>query len=83
VRGSTDPTMGPILQSDRRIDLVMSDVVLPHINGRKLAEIARASPPDLKVLFVTGYAENATVRGDFLDPGMDILQTVREREKPG
>ena len=63
----------PILQSDRRIDLMVSDVMLPHINGRKLAEIARASRPDLKVLFVTGYAENATFRGDFLDPGMDML----------
>ena len=63
----------PILQSDRRIDLMMSDVMLPHINGRKLAEIARALRPDLKVLFVTGYAENAAYRGDFLDPGMDML----------
>ena len=63
----------PILQSDRRIDLMVSDVMLPHINGRKLAEIARASRPDLKVLFVTGYAENATFRGDFLDAGMDML----------
>src|SRR3984957_9470443 len=63
----------PILQSDRRIALMMSDVMLPHINGRKLAEIARASRPDLKVLFLTGYAENAAVRGDFLDPGMDML----------
>ena len=63
----------PILQSDRRIDLMVSDVMLPHVNGRKLAEIARASRPDLKVLFVTGYAENATFRGDFLDPGMDML----------
>lgn len=53
---------------------MMSDVMLPHINGRKLAEIARASRPDhLKVLFRTGYAENAAVRGDFLDPGMDML----------
>jgi DNA-binding response OmpR family regulator len=52
---------------------MVSDVMLPHINGRKLAEIARASRPGLKVLFVTGYAENATVRGDFLDPGMDML----------
>jgi CheY-like chemotaxis protein len=63
----------PILQSDRRIDLMMSDVMLPHVNGRKLAEIARASRPDLKVLFVTGYAEDAVVRDDFLDPGMDML----------
>jgi CheY-like chemotaxis protein len=63
----------PLLQSDRRIDLMVSDVVLPHINGRKLAEIARATRPDLKVLFVTGYAEHATFRGDFLDAGMDML----------
>jgi DNA-binding response OmpR family regulator len=63
----------PILQSDRRIDLMVSDVMLPHINGRKLAEIARASRPELRVLFVTGYAEYATFRGDFLDPGMDML----------
>ena len=63
----------PILQSGRRIDLMVSDVMLPHINGRKLAEIARAARPDLKVLFVTGYAENFTSRGEFLDPGMDML----------
>jgi PAS domain S-box-containing protein len=63
----------PILQSGQRIDLMVSDVVLPHINGRKLAEIARAARPGLKVLFVTGYAEHATFRGDFLDPGMDML----------
>ena len=63
----------PILQSDRRIDLMMSDVMLTHLNGRKLAEIARASRPYLKVLFLTGYAEDAAVRGDFLDPGMDML----------
>ena len=63
----------PILQSDRQIDLMVCDVVLPHINGRKLAEIARAARPDLKILFVTGYAEHATFRGGFLEPGMDML----------
>ena len=63
----------PVLQSDQRIDLMVSDVILPHINGRKLAEIARASRPNLKVLFVTGYADNAILRGDFLDPAMDML----------
>jgi CheY-like chemotaxis protein len=63
----------PWLQSDQRIDLMISDVILPHINGRKLADIARASRPALKVLFVSGYAEIATFRGDFLDAGMDML----------
>ena len=47
----------PLLKSDQRIDLMISDVVLPHINGRKLAELARSSRPELKVLFVSGYAE--------------------------
>jgi DNA-binding response OmpR family regulator len=52
---------------------LVSDIVLPHVNGRKLAEMARALRPNLKVLFVSGYAENATFRSDFLDPGMDML----------
>jgi PAS domain S-box-containing protein len=63
----------PILRSDRHIDLLISDVVLPHINGRKLAETARGLRPNLKVLFVSGYAEDATIRGNFLDPGMEML----------
>ena len=63
----------PMLQSNQPIHLMVSDVVLPHINGRKLAEVARAARPDLKVLFVSGYAEEATLRADFLDPGMDML----------
>jgi PAS domain S-box-containing protein len=63
----------PVLQSEQVIDLLISDVVLPHINGRKLAETARVSRPGLQVLFVSGYAENATVRGEFLDAGMDML----------
>jgi PAS domain S-box-containing protein len=63
----------PLLQSKTKIDLLVSDVILPHVNGRKLAEMARASRPTLKVLFVSGYSENALVRGDFIDAGMDML----------
>jgi PAS domain S-box-containing protein len=63
----------PMLQSNQPIHLMVSDVVLPHINGRKLAEVARAARPDLKVLFVSGYAEEATLRTDFLDSGMDMM----------
>jgi len=63
----------PLLQSKDPIDLLISDVILPHVNGRKLAEMARASRPTLKVLFVSGYSENALVRGEFLDAGMDML----------
>ncbi len=63
----------PMLQSDQTIDLLVSDVVLPHVNGQKLAEIARVARPALKVLFVSGYAENAILREDFLSAGMDML----------
>ena len=63
----------PLLQSKGAIDLLISDVILPHVNGRKLAEMARASRPGLKVLFVSGYSENAIVRGDLVDAGMDML----------
>ena len=43
------------------------------MNGRQLAEIARQRRPGLKVLLITGYAENAAVRGGFLAPGMDMM----------
>ncbi len=63
----------PIIESEQRIDLMISDVGLPGMNGRQLAEIGRQLRPDLKVLFITGYAEHAAVRGGFLDPGMQLI----------
>ncbi|WP_426108406.1 ATP-binding protein [Pseudomonas sp. TWR1-1-4] len=66
-------TAVPIIESDQRIDLMISDVGLPGMNGRQLAEIGRHIRPDLKVLFITGYAEHAAVRGGFLDPGMQLI----------
>lgn len=63
----------PIIESGQRIDLMISDVGLPGMNGRQLAEIGRQIRPDLRVLFITGYAEHAAVRGGFLDPGMQLI----------
>ncbi|OLU05260.1 His Kinase A (phospho-acceptor) domain-containing protein [Pseudomonas reinekei] len=63
----------PIFDSAQRIDLLISDVGLPGMNGRQLAEIGRQYRPGLKVLFITGYAEHAAVRGGFLDPGMQMI----------
>ena len=63
----------PILESGQRIDLMISDVGLPGMNGRQLADIGRQMRPDLKVLFITGYAENAGVRAGFLDTGMQMI----------
>ena len=63
-----------ILQSDRRIDLLITDVGLPGgMNGRQVADAARATRPALKVLFVTGYAENAAVGNGLLDSGMEVI----------
>ncbi|MBT2372791.1 response regulator [Pseudomonas fluorescens] len=70
--GDADSAM-PIIESGQRIDLMISDVGLPGMNGRQLAEIGRQVRPDLKVLFITGYAEHAAVRGGFLDPGMQLI----------
>nr|WP_152739594.1 MULTISPECIES: ATP-binding protein [unclassified Pseudomonas] len=63
----------PILDSGQRIDLLISDVGLPGMNGRQLAEIGRQLRPGLRILFITGYAEHAAVRGGFLDPGMQMI----------
>jgi len=62
-----------IIDSEQRIDLLVTDVGLPGLNGRQLAEIARQRRPSLGVLFVTGYAENAASRAGFLEPGMDMI----------
>lgn len=55
------------------IDLLITDIGLPNMNGRQLAEIARQRHPGLKILFITGYAEIAVVRADFLPQGAHIL----------
>ncbi|WP_448651214.1 ATP-binding protein [Pseudomonas fluorescens] len=70
--GDADTAL-PIIESEQRIDLLISDVGLPGMNGRQMAEIGRQLRPDLKVLFITGYAEHAAVRGGFLDPGMQLI----------
>ena len=63
-----------ILESDVRIDLLVSDVGLPGgMNGRQVADAGRALRPGLKVLFITGYAENAVLSHGHLDPGMHVM----------
>jgi len=63
-----------ILRSKQRVDLLVSDVGLPGgMNGRQLSDAARVHRPELKVLFITGYAENAALGNGMLDPGMQVL----------
>ncbi len=63
-----------VLQSDVRIDLLITDFGLPGgMNGKQMAEAARVRRPDLNVLFITGYAENAAISNGHLEPGMHVL----------
>jgi len=63
----------PLLESELRVGLLVTDVGLPGMNGRQLAEIARQHRPGLKVLFMTGYAQKAAERQGFLEDGMDMV----------
>jgi PAS domain S-box-containing protein len=63
-----------ILQSSRRVDLLVTDVGLPGgMNGRQVADAARVIRPRLKVLFITGYAEQAVMGDGQLEPGMQVI----------
>jgi len=74
LQASDGPSGLKILQSDARVDLLITDVGLPGgMNGRQVADLARLSRPDLKVLFITGYAENAVVGNGHLDRGMEVV----------
>ena len=73
IEATDGPKALPVIEGKGRIDLLVSDVGLPGLNGRQLAEIALAVRPSLKVLFITGYAATAASRSDFLAPGMEMI----------
>jgi CheY-like chemotaxis protein len=74
IEAADGPAGLKVLQSNVRIDLLVTDVGLPGgINGRQMADAARLTRPDLKVLFITGYAENAAIGNGHLEPGMHVL----------
>ncbi|MFZ1079800.1 MAG: CHASE3 domain-containing protein [Methylovirgula sp.] len=62
-----------IIDASPEIRLLFTDVVMPDVNGKKLADEALRRRPDLKVLFTTGYTRNAVVHGGVLDPGVNFL----------
>jgi PAS domain S-box-containing protein len=62
-----------ILRTSARVDLLITDVGLPGMNGRQLADQARETRPDLKILFITGYAESVAISEGFLQPGMEMI----------
>ncbi len=74
IEAGDGPSGLKVLQGKARVDLLVTDVGLPGgMNGRQVADAARVLRPGLKVLFITGYAENAAVGNGHLDPGMAVL----------
>ena len=74
LEASDGPAGLRVLQSAARIDLLITDVGLPGgMNGRQVADAARTLRPDLRVLFITGYAENALMGNGHLEKGMHVL----------
>ena len=73
LEASDGPSGLRILQSPQRVDLLITDIGLPGLNGRQVADAARVVRPDLKVLFMTGYAENAVAAQGILASGMQII----------
>jgi signal transduction histidine kinase len=62
-----------VLDKTPAVKLLFTDVVMPEVNGKRLADEALRRRPDLKVLFMTGYTPNAVVHGGVLDPGVHLL----------
>ena len=82
LEASDGPAGLRVLQSAARIDLLITDVGLPGgMNGRQVADAARSLRPDLRVLFITGYAENALMGDGHLEKGMHVLAKPFEVER--
>ena len=62
-----------VLAVTPRVDLLFTDIVMPDMNGRQLADRARETRPDLKVLYTTGFTKNAVVHNGILDPGVALI----------
>ncbi len=74
IEASDGPSGLKVLQSNARVDLLVTDVGLPGgLNERQVADAARVARPDLKVLFITGYADNAVLNHSHLAYGMHVM----------
>jgi CheY-like chemotaxis protein/two-component sensor histidine kinase len=70
-----------LMKEYKSIGLLLTDVVMPGMNGRSLADEAVQVHPGLKVLYMTGYSRNAIVHQGRLDPGVDLLQKPLSQEQ--
>ncbi|CAN5209424.1 PAS domain-containing sensor histidine kinase [soil metagenome] len=74
VAANAQAALHVLIDDDRRIDLLLTDVVMPGMNGRELGRRAEALRPGLSVLYMTGYSRNAMVHQGRLDEGVELLQ---------
>jgi CheY-like chemotaxis protein len=63
-----------LARSSRKVDLLLTDIVMPGGNGRELANAAQRLRPGMQVLFMTGYSRNSVAHQGRLDDGVDLLQ---------
>ena len=63
-----------LLEEYKRVKLLLTDVVMPGMSGRELADKAKALVPSLRVIFMTGYSRNAIVHQGRLDAGVELIQ---------
>ncbi|MDA9464620.1 hybrid sensor histidine kinase/response regulator [Bradyrhizobium sp. CCBAU 53415] len=72
--GSAQAALTILLQENQHVDLLLTDVVMPGINGRELGRRAQEIRPHLRILYMTGYSRNAVVHHGRLDEGVDLLE---------
>lgn len=65
----------------RKVDLLLTDMVMPHISGRRFADALRAAHPNIKVLFISGYLEESLQPSDRCEPGMFFLPKPFDSEQ--
>ena len=71
-----------VLESDANIDLLITDIGLPGgMSGQEMAVAARASRPNLKILFITGFAQNAAITAGHLEPGTQVMSKPFSMDK--
>jgi signal transduction histidine kinase/CheY-like chemotaxis protein len=69
-----DSALGVFERKNQQVDLLLTDVVMPGVNGRELARQLRVRRSNIKVLFMTGYSRNAIIHQGRLDPDVELIQ---------
>lgn len=75
-----DSALGIVDRNDVRVDLLLTDVVLPGMNGRQLAEEIRLRQPGIRVLYMSGYSRDDIVHQGRLEPGVEMMQKPLTQE---